>query len=150
MRFPPRSGRGSPISPRVRPAPTLGSLKLPHVIQVGEQIDVAAPESVDGAYNFTLVAPTDGTLVLELAWNAPDRVLHMQVGETLIGVPVWYGDEKLEALPSYSTVNGKQSLVGSVRVSGGDVYRVWVASVPGPWDYGHWIDAPFTLTTRLQ
>jgi hypothetical protein len=121
-------------------------------------VDVAVPTRGREAYNFSLIAPADGTLVVRLTWDAPrDEVLQMGVnvlqttgvGETIFGM-LQLPQNGIPDLSLYSTVDSRRSLVGHVRVTSASAYRIRIASVPGYWDYGWWLDSSFTLTTSLQ
>ena len=84
---------------------------------------------------YTLTAPSDGTLIVNLTWT-PDR-----------GAPELYLEMYVDDA-SFRNSDNSSPLIVKVRVVAGRTYRVKVQG-GSPWDYGD-LNLPFVLATSME
>jgi hypothetical protein len=100
-------------------------------ITVGEA--VTATLALHGAQNvYTLVAPTDGTLVAQLSWSVMQGSLALDLGDAFF----------------QNYPDNLSPVVGRLPVAAGMTYRITVAD-DAPWDYGDF-SAHYVLTTVIE
>jgi len=96
-------------------------------IDVGEDVQDAL--TVHGSAKLLeLTAPADGTLVVQLSWNASQGSLEL-----------WLDDQQFM---------GASPIVGTLRVSAGSKHRIKIAD-GAPWDYGD-LHVRFVLSGSLE
>lgn len=113
----------------VRPTPLPVYVPPVRAMSAGEELK----DTFGGAeLVFEVTAPTQGTLVVRLAWDplATDSLLELVIGDTRF----------LFSEPDASPI------VGRVSASAGQRYLVRVA----PGGTGMWYDVPFVLTTWME
>jgi hypothetical protein len=101
-------------------------------ISVGEAVrDTLTGHGTERRYQLT--APTDGTLILRLSWEAGQGLLELRVGDQqfMASTPGW--------LPP---------IAARVSVAGGQTYAVRVMD-GAPWDYDV-LYLPFVLMTSME
>ncbi len=100
------------------------------MINVGEPVDATL---VNQAQTYDLTAPSNGTLVLKLSWDASNGArLKLTVANTRFDA----------SAPNWSPI------VGRVAVSKGQAYQVDIDAETSPWDYGY--EDHFVLTTAIE
>jgi hypothetical protein len=134
-------GGGDTLPGGPSPIPSGGALPPPappplppavQAISVGEEVKGRVDTSVPRL--FDVIAPTDGTLAVGLAWEAAQPTLGLDVADTKF-VPL--------------APDGSSPIVGRLSVAAGRTCRIRVSYYLSPWDYGS-EDQPFVLTTWIE
>jgi hypothetical protein len=125
-------GGPSPIPSGGAPADAVPAPPAIRVISVGEEVNGRVDSSVPRL--FDVIAPTDGTLAVRLAWEAAQPTLRLDVAASRF-IPL--------------APDGSSPIVGRLSVGAGRTYRIRVSHDLSPWDYGS-VDQPFVLTTWIE
>jgi hypothetical protein len=131
----PACGSGEKLPDGPSPIPSGGAPPAPpaiRVISVGEEVKATVDSSVPRL--FDVIAPTDGTLAVHLAWEAAQPALGLDVADTKF-IPL--------------APDGSSPIDGRLSVAAGRTYRIRVSFDLSPWDYGVQTQG-FVLTTWIE